>query len=176
MPPAANCGTKRIKVLELGSGTGLVGLSWAAKWKELYGIHNIEIYVTDLPEIVTNLKKNVLLNNLEDFVQAEVLDWTNPQNFINQFGHEMDFDIILVADPIYSPQHPEWVVNMISRFLAPSGTCHLEIPLRAKYAKEREVLRSLLKDNNLQVVEESYSEGMDDWGVVKYLYRQIVRN
>ncbi|CAI4060457.1 hypothetical protein SUVZ_04G4800 [Saccharomyces uvarum] len=174
--PVANCGTKRIKVLELGSGTGLVGLSWAAKWKELYGTQNIEIYVTDLPEIVTNLKKNVMLNNLEDFVQAEILDWTNPQDFINKFGHEKDFDIILVADPIYSPQHPEWVVNMISKFLAPSGTCHLEIPLRAKYAKEREVLKSLLEENNLEVVKESYSEGMDDWGVVKYLYRQIVRN
>ncbi|CAI1934377.1 hypothetical protein SEUBUCD646_0D04760 [Saccharomyces eubayanus] len=176
MLPLANCGTKRIRVLELGSGTGLVGLSWAAKWKELYGIHNTEIYVTDLPEIVTNLEKNVVLNNLEDFVQAEVLDWTNPQDFINQFGHEKDFDIIFVADPIYSPQHPEWVVNMISKFLAPSGTCHLEIPLRAKYAKEREVLKSLLKDYDLKVIKESCSEGMDDWGVVKYLYRQIVRN
>ncbi|QHS71828.1 S-adenosylmethionine-dependent methyltransferase [Saccharomyces paradoxus] len=173
---AANSDTKQIKVLELGAGTGLVGLSWALKWRELHGTDNIEIFVTDLPEIVTNLKKNVSLNNLQDFVQAETLDWTNPQSFIDKFGHENEFDIILVADPIYSPQHPEWVVNMISKFLAPSGTCHLEIPLRAKYAREREVLKLLLLENNFKVVEEGHSEGMDDWGVVKYLYRQIVRN
>ena len=82
----------------------------------------------------------------------------------------------MIADPIYSPQHPEWVVNMISKFLAASGTCHLEIPLRAKYAKEREVLKLLLKESDLKVVEERHSEGVDDWGAVKYLYRQIVRN
>ncbi|EJS44712.1 YBR271W [Saccharomyces arboricola H-6] len=168
--------TKEIKVLELGSGTGLVGLSWASKWKELYGTDNIEIFVTDLPEIVTNLKKNVSLNNLQGFVQAEILDWTNPLDFIDKFGHENDFDVILIADPIYSPQHPEWVVNMISKFLAPSGVCHLEIPLRAKYAKEREILKSLLRDNNFKVVKEAHSEGMDDWGIVDYLYRQIIRN
>ncbi|CAI4056119.1 S-adenosylmethionine-dependent methyltransferase SKDI_02G3790 [Saccharomyces kudriavzevii IFO 1802] len=172
----ASCNQKKIKVLELGSGTGLVGLSWASKWKELYGTDKMEIFVTDLPEIVTNLKKNVSLNNLQDFVQAEILDWTNPQDFIDRFGHENEFDIILVADPIYSPQHPEWVVNMISKFLAPSGTCHLEIPLRAKYAKERELLKLLLNDNNFGVIKEYHSEGMDDWGAVKYLYRQIVHN
>lgn len=172
----ANSDIKQIKVLELGAGTGLVGLSWALKWKELYGTENIEIFVTDLPEIVTNLKKNVSLNNLGDFVQAEILDWTNPHDFIDKFGHENEFDVILIADPIYSPQHPEWVVNMISKFLAASGTCHLEIPLRAKYAKEREVLKLLLKESDLKVVEERHSEGVDDWGAVKYLYRQIVRN
>lgn len=122
------------------------------------------------------MKKNVSLNNLGDFVQAEILDWTNPHDFIDKFGHENKFDVILIADPIYSPQHPEWVVNMISKFLAASGTCHLEIPLRAKYAKEREVLKLLLKESDLKVVEERHSEGVDDWGAVKYLYRKIVRN
>ena len=37
----ANSDIKQIKILELGAGTGLVGLSWALKWKELYGTENI---------------------------------------------------------------------------------------------------------------------------------------
>lgn len=172
----ANSDIKQIKVLELGAGTGLVGLSWALKWKELYGTLLYLYFVTDLPEIVSLNFFLHSLNNLGDFVQAEILDWTNPHDFIDKFGVLLLKLVILIADPIYSPQHPEWVVNMISKFLAASGTCHLEIPLRAKYAKEREVLKLLLKESDLKVVEERHSEGVDDWGAVKYLYRQIVRN
>lgn len=45
-------------VLELGSGTGLVGLAAAAIWK-------CKIILTDLPEIVPNLEHNRLLNQAQ---------------------------------------------------------------------------------------------------------------
>ncbi|CCD23508.1 S-adenosylmethionine-dependent methyltransferase NDAI_0B04730 [Naumovozyma dairenensis CBS 421] len=160
------------RVLELGAGTGLVGIAWACKWRQLYGNESIEMFVTDLPDIVTNLRKNVQNNDLDDFVVADVLDWTNPEDFIKKYSDEK-FDTILIADPIYSPNHPEWVVNMICKFLAINGRCHLEIPLRAKYALEREKLSNLLEQHGLVVYNERSSEGMDDWGVVKYLYKEI---
>ncbi|SMN19264.1 similar to Saccharomyces cerevisiae YBR271W EFM2 Putative S-adenosylmethionine-dependent methyltransferase of the seven beta-strand family [Maudiozyma saulgeensis] len=166
-----------LNVLELGAGTGLVGISWACKWKEEYNLvnSNIQMFVTDLPEILENLKKNVTHNNVGDFVTTDVLDWTNPKPFVEKYNvKENSFDIILVADPIYSPNHPEWVVNMLSKFLKTDGKCFLEIPIRSKYAKEREVLIQLLQENNFEVLNERYDQGVDDWGSVKYLYREIV--
>ncbi|GMM54800.1 S-adenosylmethionine-dependent methyltransferase [Maudiozyma humilis] len=167
-----------LKVLELGAGTGLVGISWACKWKELNGTdkNDIEMYITDLPEIVDNLKKNTTANGIDSFVTADVLDWTKADDFVQKYSVEdQSFDIILVADPIYSPNHPEWVVNMISKFLRADGTCYLEIPIRPKYAVERQVLIDLLDKNNFSIGNERYDQGIDDWGSVKYLYREIRR-
>ena len=170
--------SRPLKVLELGAGTGLVGISWAYKYKELYGkdlsSKQIEMYVTDLPDIVENLRVNININGLNDFVVADVLDWTDPEPFTAKHGVEdNDFDIILIADPIYSPNHPQWIVNMISKFLAKDGVCFLEIPIRPKYAKERDLLSQLLRSNNFEVIREKYDESRDDWGMVKYLYREI---
>ena len=175
---------KKLRVLELGSGTGLVGISWACKWKEQQLQKNadadltssIQIYLTDLPEITDNLKKNVITNELESFVVADVLDWTNPQSFIDT--HTLvPFDIILIADPIYSPMHPEWLVNMIAKFLSKDADsprkCYLQIPIRAKYNEERTRLWSLLESNGLTVVNEEHDSGRDDWGIVDYLYKEL---
>lgn len=163
-----------LRVLELGSGTGLVGIAWASKWRQSFGTENIEMFVTDLPDIVANLKKNVQTNDLTTFVEADILDWTNPDDFIEKHGDEK-FDVILVADPIYSPNHPEWVVNMLCRFLKDNGVCHFEIPLRDKYARERELLSQLLERNNFSVISEDFTDGLDDWGAVKYVYKEIVK-
>lgn len=68
--PALQASTK---VLELGSGTGLVGLAAAAIWQ-------CKVHLTDLPEIVSNLKYNAEQNSsvIEDrggWSTTEVLDW-----------------------------------------------------------------------------------------------------
>lgn len=67
---------KQQRILELGSGTGLVGLAAAAIWQS-------PIWLTDLPEIVPNLKKNAELNEQTILssggrVAVEELDWDDP--------------------------------------------------------------------------------------------------
>ncbi|CAH00012.1 S-adenosylmethionine-dependent methyltransferase [Kluyveromyces lactis] len=158
------------RVLELGSGTGLVGISYALT-------HSINgdsvIFLTDLPEILPNLQYNVRLNNLND-VTADVLDWTDPLSFTEKYGNE-PFDTIVIADPIYSPQHPIWLVDMIVKFLSENGKVYLQIPIRPKYESERELLWKLLEENDLNVIAEVQEKGKDDWGDVDYLYKEITR-
>ncbi|CUS21101.1 LAQU0S02e05886g1_1 [Lachancea quebecensis] len=167
---------KDLHILELGAGTGLVGISLALKILESNSNQNHTLYLTDLPEIVTNLKENVQINccnakpNLK--VYADVLDWTNPKSFEEKYGTRK-FDVLLVADPIYSPQHPQWIVDMISRYISPQGVLYLEVPIRQKYNNERQRLWSLLQSSSLQVVKEEVDEGVDDWGKVSYLYKKI---
>ncbi len=65
-----------LKVLELGSGTGLVGLAAAALWR-------CPVVLTDLPEIVPNLRRNAQLNRKVihqrgGCVTVETLDWDQP--------------------------------------------------------------------------------------------------
>ena len=70
------------RVLELGSGTGLVGIAAAAIW-------SIPVLLTDLPEIEANLCYNVLQNT--QVVEAQgghidsmVLDWKDPSGLAGQ--------------------------------------------------------------------------------------------
>ena len=60
------------KVLELGSGTGLVGIAAASIWR-------IDVLLTDLPEIQENLLSNVKRNNyVGRKLRCDVLDWRDP--------------------------------------------------------------------------------------------------
>ncbi|KAM3159950.1 Protein-lysine N-methyltransferase EFM2 [Lachancea thermotolerans] len=166
-----------LRILELGAGTGLVGISLALKMLESNSGHNCSMHLTDLPEIVTNLKENVKINccnSRSDLkVYADVLDWTNPDSFEKTYGAHK-FDVLLIADPVYSPQHPQWIVDMISKFLSPRGVLYLEVPIRQKYNDERQHLWGLIRDASLQVIKEELDEGVDDWGKVSYLYKKIV--
>lgn len=159
------------RVLELGSGTGLAGISWLSKCLELNGKINFEMFLTDLPEIVSNLQKNVDVNNLREYASVSVLDWTQPGNF-----SDSKFDIIIISDPIYSPNHPQLVVDMIVQFLSAQGRCYLEIPVRDKYAKERKLLWKLLKESRLEIIDQKLDQGLEDWGMVNYMYQEIFWN
>jgi hypothetical protein len=63
-----------IQVLELGSGTGLVGIAAAAIW-------GVDVTLTDLPEIQDNLQYNINQNlqvvsgQLGAHMSGEILDW-----------------------------------------------------------------------------------------------------
>ncbi|SCU97063.1 LAME_0F18382g1_1 [Lachancea meyersii CBS 8951] len=171
-------GRKQPRVLELGAGTGLVGIALIQKLLEAQEkCPAITFHLTDLPEIVPNLIRNVELNNCNQTsdltVIADVLDWTDPSYFRVSHGSQK-FDVLLIADPLYSPQHPQWIIDMIVEFLAPGGTVYLELPVRAKYTVERQRLWDLIKAANLEFIKEETDEGLDDWGQVSYLYKEIV--
>ncbi|SCV03726.1 LAMI_0H10462g1_1 [Lachancea mirantina] len=166
-----------LRVLELGAGTGLVGIAFACKTLEKLQAQKTTIILTDLPEIVPNLAHNVNLNNLhpEDNalqVIAETLDWNDPSDFIEAHGPGK-FDLILIADPVYSAQHVKLIVNMLSQFLSHQGIACLEIPIRDRYAQERQRLWDLIDSEGLRTVSEARHSGVDDWGHVNYIYKEL---
>lgn len=89
-------GQPRPDVLELGSGTGLLGLAAAALWK-------VPVAMSDLPNIVPNLKDNA--NKNTDLIEARggslrvgALTWGGNENEIDQelFGEPFQFKVRLV--------------------------------------------------------------------------------
>ncbi|KAL7271236.1 Protein-lysine N-methyltransferase rrg1 [Rhizina undulata] len=148
------------KALELGAGTGLVGLSVAATLK-------IPIVLTDLPEIVPNLERNIFTNAeiLPVLPTAKILDWREiPQPLPEEVSK---FDMVIAADPLYSEEHPRLLVGMVGVWLRRrfDARAVVEMPLRDGYEKEREDFRSRMGSEGLVVVEEGVEEGWDDWGV-----------
>ncbi|EJD53919.1 hypothetical protein AURDEDRAFT_110616 [Auricularia subglabra TFB-10046 SS5] len=76
------------RVVELGSGTGLVGL--------VAGLLGARVAVTDQAQLLPLLSKNVALNGLDAAVCVAELDWAAP------VPKDMyDPDILLAADCVY---------------------------------------------------------------------------
>ncbi|KAL4955989.1 VPS28 protein-domain-containing protein [Aspergillus filifer] len=161
-PPTSNP-AHTLRALELGAGTGLVGLSFAA----LQG-KNAKIHLTDLPEIVPNLSHNAalnveLLNRTEATVTTGVLDWfvtPNPPPTA-----EEQYDFVLAADPLYSPEHPRLLTDTIAVWLSRGLDARvvLEMPLRDAYLPQVQDLRDRMAKIGLAVIEDGEETGYDDW-------------
>lgn len=85
------------RVLELGSGTGLVGLCVGLMDKVNPHSHR-QIYVTDIDPLMGLIEQNIVSNELEDTVHGEVLWWGEPlpEKFV-----EKPVDLVLAADCVY---------------------------------------------------------------------------
>lgn len=167
-------------VLELGAGTGLVGLSLAA----LVG-PRVRLHLTDLAPIVPNLAYNVEKNTPVLFEHGApipstgVLDWAVQKPELPPIPTEQAADLVVAADPLYSAEHPAWLAQTIARWLrrdisvgADGGACAgtktrarvvLEMPLRSAYMPQVSELRWRLNAVRLELVAEGEESGFDDW-------------
>lgn len=81
------------KCIELGSGTGLVGLTLGLSKKR---DDDLEIYITDIDGLVPLMEKNIELNKLDGTVIAETLSWGDILP-----SYTDGVDVILAADCVY---------------------------------------------------------------------------
>jgi len=106
------------KVLEVGSGCGLVGL--------LASLYSKETTLTDyLPEIVEVLKTNTKLNYPHggaDHILSCVLDWEKVVVDSSKETEAKRYDIIFGSDLVYNLQHAEWLPVVIDKLLVHSST------------------------------------------------------
>lgn len=157
-------------MLELGAGTGLVGIAAALLFP------TATVHLTDLPAIIPNLQVNVSQNISADpepsstqRVTVGVLDWSKPhQNgdkLVGETCAENSFDIILAADPLYSPLHPAWLIDTISYFLKRQKEAKVivELPLREVYGAEVEEFLAKMQVRGLVLVKQGEESGFEDW-------------
>lgn len=159
------------RVLELGSGTGLLGIAAAALFPEA------QVHLTDLEAIVPNLEANVKTNKVL-FTKSRapsvgVLDWSATR--IDEPG--VPYDLILASDPLYSPLHPAWLVDTIGRYLLPEETSRVvvELPLREAYLPQVEEFKKRMGEKCLVLIESGEEVGTEDWGDRKGEGREEVR-
>ncbi|KAF1971656.1 VPS28-domain-containing protein, partial [Bimuria novae-zelandiae CBS 107.79] len=165
---------RRHRVLELGSGTGLVGMAMAGL--------GADVVLTDLPSIYANLARNAEANasTLEGTggtIRTGVLDWTNPHSCTlypkgtvsaNSDGEALTekFPLILAADSLYSSDHPQMLVDTIATWLSEETDAKviIELPYRDAYLPEIADFRRRMAAIGLEVDSEGEENGYDDWG------------
>lgn len=151
-----------VRVLELGAGTGLVGLAAAAAFAA-------QVDLTDRPEICENLAYNCQNNKSGIYeysgsTSVFPLDWSDlPPD--ESLSTDDKYDVILAADPLYSPQHPAMLTSAIVRYLKPDATSRVvvELPLREAYQPEIDNFRRLMKEKGLKLDDDGEETGYDDW-------------
>lgn len=166
-PRSANSSTEIPSVLELGAGTGLVGLAAAAVFS------TADVHLTDLPAITSNLQNNVSRNihpghefDEGRHVTVGVLDWSDLPCKAENGGPLQKYDLILAADPLYSPLHPVWLVNTIALFLKREQQARVivELPLREVYEPEVEDFKMRMSEEGFCLVADGEEVGVEDWG------------
>ena len=124
----------RLRVLELGAGTGLLSIV-AAK---LLSTTRPEIIATDHhPDVLSNLTSNIQTNFPHNpRILVLPLDWQYP-TYTGPLAKP--FDVILAADVVYHPEHARWIKTCVETLLSRptpgskerGGEFALMIPLRS---------------------------------------------
>lgn len=119
------------RIVELGAGTGLVGITMA-KLLPLIGVRDAVIVVTDYhPAVLDNLRENVSANFPEAAghppVQTRLLDWAAP--CLDAPLHE-PADMLVATDVVYAPEHAMWLRDCAAKMLAPDGVFWLVASVR----------------------------------------------
>ncbi|KAL5120421.1 hypothetical protein ACEQ8H_001711 [Pleosporales sp. CAS-2024a] len=162
----------RLQVLELGSGTGLVGLAMAGL--------GASVLLTDLSSIHANLARNVsgnadVIEQHGGLAYTGILDWTDATvcRLATAAADTSEFEaihrkfpLILAADSLYSPEHPHMLVDTIEAWLSDdeSAKVIVEFPYRDAYLPEIKTFRHGMEKMGLTICEEGEEKGFDDWG------------
>jgi len=127
---------KEKRVLELGSGTGAVGISVAS----LFGS---SVTVSDLPALLPLLQHNVRLNNVENIVRVSECRWGSSQaNLLDS----PSYDIVILCDCVYLADSLELLVQTIVQRTTTIGSVVLFVNERRDDALENRFL-NLLQEN-----------------------------
>ncbi|KAK4057389.1 hypothetical protein OIO90_001458 [Microbotryomycetes sp. JL221] len=160
-------GRKDLRVLELGSGTGLVGLTAASMLKalDLSG----HVHLTDFDDqVLCNLAINVdqasSAGSLTSVASVHKLDWAQCLQESQPLGFDHRYDLVLGADIIYEPQHVELVHSAVSKLLRlphvddrgerngvttmSTPTFHLVLPQRSTHQQEQEAFDALFRQTH----------------------------
>ena len=157
-----------LRVLELGAGTGLVGLTVAKLLHALPPTPNpnpmchrrATIILTDShPAVLGNLQSNIDINfpTISDhiLVHSHPLDWssfstTEPKHDILS----TPFDVIFGADIVYEAQHAGWIRDCLRSLLSYPDVSngepvfHLVIPLRPTHTFESSTVEEVFGSKN----------------------------
>lgn len=118
-----------LRIAELGAGTGLLGMV-AARLLQQRGTP-AEVVLTDYHlQVLKNLEHNVQENfslssdaNGGVSVDVEHLDWLEVHRSMQQGHAQVDdadadkYDLLLLADVIYAPEHAHWIRSTIEKLL-----------------------------------------------------------
>jgi predicted nicotinamide N-methyase len=112
---------RKMDVLELGSGCGLVGIASCLLGAE-------RVIMTDLPYTMELMKANVERNQLSRAVECRVCDWLQPPEFDSSWRS----NVLLIADCVWIEDLIKPLLTTISSFIK---TTHGEVCVIVSYQR-----------------------------------------
>ncbi|TMX00714.1 hypothetical protein EJD97_000303 [Solanum chilense] len=155
-----------LRILELGSGTGIVGIAAAA-------ILGAKVTVTDLPHVLANIQFNVdansqVLEQQSGGVDVKALSWGDNQH-MEAVGR--DYDLILGSDVVYHDHLYDPLINTLRFFLLGGGKkiAFVMAHLR-RWKKESAFFKRAKKLFDVQIIHTEPPPDGSRIGVVVYLF------
>ncbi|KZV98938.1 hypothetical protein EXIGLDRAFT_726829 [Exidia glandulosa HHB12029] len=165
-----------VSILELGAGTGLVGLSAAVVW-------GADVILTDLEPIIPGLVANATLN--AEAIAAHggrvlcgTLDWNQPEQLlihsddsndtrgiVNDSEHNKA-SVVMAADTMYWEEHPRLISQTIFAWLKRNKDARAVVcySLRIAYLEVAQEFYERMEHGGMELVAEGREEMQnDDW-------------
>ncbi|KAK1229330.1 Protein-lysine N-methyltransferase rrg1 [Marasmius sp. AFHP31] len=164
-----------IDIIELGAGTGLVGLSAASIFRP-----KGRVILTDLPSIIPGLDQNIKLNEeligetcFERRALCGTLDWNSPNQLVSYSSAGSDSTqsiapdreevkplLILAADTMYTEDHPRLLSQTIFTWLrkTPEARALICYPMRIAYLDAMREFWEVMEAGGLVCVQEGREE------------------
>lgn len=109
----ADADTSEFRVLELGAGTGIGGLTAAAL--------GATTLLSDQPELLPLLDSNIDANSLRSHAAATQLMWGDASD-AERVGASGPFDLIIGSDLLYAPQSFPLLLETLTELSVPGAT------------------------------------------------------
>ncbi|KAK4131193.1 hypothetical protein BT67DRAFT_164341 [Trichocladium antarcticum] len=153
------------RILELGAGGGLVGLTVA---RGCGGLDH-PVFLTDMAEMESLMQHNITLNGLEDRAKARILNWGEP---LSKEVVDLKPDIILAADCVYlEPTFPLLMQTLQDLLaLAPSATVFFCVKKRRR--ADNQFLRVARKTFTVTEIEDEDRPVYSREGLFLYAFTQ----
>ncbi|GAA5802710.1 hypothetical protein HPULCUR_008184 [Helicostylum pulchrum] len=152
-------------VLELGTGTGMVGLICDH-------LGASEIHVTDYhPRVLENVAYNVQLNNSKAIVSK--LDFIEVANDQSPEWKDKKFDIIVASDLLYEMEHAEHLPIAVEKLM--KNDFYFMIPLRYTHMAEVQHFERKMMSLGLVCRRTEDSEREEEEGLVQFRYYEYTR-
>ncbi|XP_058076831.1 uncharacterized protein LOC131225327 isoform X2 [Magnolia sinica] len=168
-PFLSSISQRPIRILELGSGTGLVGIAAAA----ILGAH---VTITDLPHVLPNLQFNANTNatavaSNSGVVDVRCLRWGEPEDMAS-IGHQ--FHLLLASDVVYHDHlfHP--LLQTLSFFL--QGDVGLVMAHLRRWKKDSAFFKKAKKLFDVTMIHRDDPLPGSRTGVVVYHFAEKGRN
>ena len=140
---------KKLNVIELGCGCGIVGISLAQT------IPDCDVLLTDLPEVDELVARNIEVSKpaMSSHIEFAALDWNAPLPAAVQ---SRNFDLILAAECIYNTDSIPLLVNTLSALIKRSPKAAIIVSTKFRHESEKmfhdlAAKAGLIENSNAQI-------------------------
>jgi predicted RNA methylase len=153
------------QVLELGTGTGMVGLVCDH-------LGAAEIHVTDYhPRVLENVAHNIKLNN--SHAQVAPLDFIKVSRGEAPEWEGRQFDIVIASDLLYEMEHADHLPVAVSKLMRKEF--YFMIPLRSTHWEEVNHFEQKMGSLGFILRKTVDSERVEEEGTVAYRYYEYTK-